>query len=242
MWVDTWKYNLELAKGVKENILACQPVSLAPDLQMPYIQNIFFFKCRLMDVFIPWLSLCLPPHPLWTSATYAHTDYKMAWIFHNMNLQNLIIWSYLGAPKPWRQWYRSYRGKYSSTWQSIFGHLSPYVHPKSASCSSCAVYSLCRWIILPRFSALFVWCWMFCRGQDGSFPRSDINGWAGQVLVLFLWHIKHRCAGPHVPRGGVTVTLACSFRWMTNSLWWLHGVIFHPVSICQRVRFERVYI
>lgn len=37
MWLDTWKYNLELAKGVKENMLACQPVSLAPDLQMPYI-------------------------------------------------------------------------------------------------------------------------------------------------------------------------------------------------------------
>lgn len=79
-------------------------------------------------------------------------------------------------------------------------------------------------------------------GQDGSFLRSDIDRWAGQVLVLFLWHIKHRCAGPHVPRGVVMVTLSCSSRWMTNSLWWLRAVIFHPVSICQMVRFIHAYI
>lgn len=29
-------------------MLACQPVSLAPDLQMPYIKNFFFFYCSLM--------------------------------------------------------------------------------------------------------------------------------------------------------------------------------------------------
>lgn len=126
MWLDTWKYNLELAKGVKENMLACHHVSLAPDLQMPYIQNIFFLNAESwMYLFHDYLHVFLHIQvPLWTMANSACAYCKLAWIFHNKHLQNLIIWSYLGALKPSeRQWYQYYRAKHSSAWQRFFGAL-----------------------------------------------------------------------------------------------------------------------
>lgn len=99
MWLDTWKYNLELAKGVKENILACQPVSLAPDLQMPYIHFFVFNADSWMYLFHGYLhvflhTLCehlltmlmqtiwwLESFIIWTSKTWL---YEVIWERQNL--------------------------------------------------------------------------------------------------------------------------------------------------------------
>lgn len=169
----------------------------------------------------------------------------MAWIFHKKSTQKPICMKLSGCTDAFRvAVVSSFRGKNSSVWQRFFTAFVVLLHPKSAIWCQCVPCS--SWVdglyypdSLFCFMALNLLQW-----PEREFPKELLLMYGlEKCQYLFLGTSNTACAGPWVLRDGVTVTLArSSVVWMTNSLWILHAVIFHPFSVWQEVKSVCAYI
>lgn len=189
-----------------------------------------------MDIFISWLSPCLPPHSGPFSqqmlTVFLHT---ISWI-ESFIISTFKTWLYEVI---W-EWYQSYSSKDSSAWWKSF-----------RACRTTNVLhtpQICKLVLDNMLCATCVdglYCPAPCAAcmalrilqtTGRTFPKKWCSWMGYRSVCTFSLTYQASCTTR------VTVTLVCSFRWMASPLWTCHTVILHPISICQGVRFLSVYI